>query len=70
MNDDTIFDIIRKQWEAAMAEPNFMRWKSLAEMVTLEAERTDDPGLRDLAVEAWRIANEQSSATVRGMGAT
>lgn len=48
------WEAIVRSWEAAVAKPCMRRWRSLAEMITHAADLDDDPGLRDLAAEAWR----------------
>lgn len=48
------WEAIIRSWEAAVARPCMRRWRSLAEMITHAADLDDDPGLRDLAAEAWR----------------
>lgn len=48
------WEAIVRSWEVAVARPCMCRWRSLAEMVTQAADLDNDPGLRDLAAEAWR----------------
>lgn len=48
------WEAIVRSWERAVAEPWICRWRSLAEMITHAADLDDDPGLHDLAAEAWR----------------